>query len=350
MPLQSFEQIIYGGSQIPKDEFFRLITEGSQVSIREIPGMGRGLFADKDFEVDETIFIEVPLISVTRNVTCCGYCVHPLPEDPEKCSACQTKYCSSECKEEDFRQCHEVLCGGEIDSPSYESLKKGSKSPSKRRKKSPFSSLLLLCQEEERVYPVLIARIFAYITLQHMRGEPSDSRCWNYLSCWIGPAAFQSDEQHFDLIFQIFKHTPIAHLVTRERYSELLTLITRYAYGINTCEKDEDGAREDGVGIYQKGSFFNHNCAPNVTRDFSKNDFYVEFSAMEPIKKGQQLFAEYVVRSKPVKSRRKKLLRNYGFLCNCERCVEELAELKPKRRRKPLSRPSKSSPNFLKSD
>lgn len=65
-------------------------------------------------------------------------------------------------------------------------------------------------------------------------------------------------------------------------------------------------------------SYFNHACASNVVGRSTGNLRYI--ITTRPIKKGQQLFVNYMGYFKPVAECQTYLSENFGFQCNCERC------------------------------
>lgn len=82
-----------------------------------------------------------------------------------------------------------------------------------------------------------------------------------------------------------------------------------------------------GSGIFALASFFNHSCAPNITRITVENKLV--FVASRPIEKGQQLFVSY--RSKfmatPKPERQLELQNSYRFKCSCEACTKNYPTL-----------------------
>lgn len=66
------------------------------------------------------------------------------------------------------------------------------------------------------------------------------------------------------------------------------------------------------------GTLLNHSCMPNVI--FSEKDGYMCFISVINIKKGEELFDNYI-NIKMAKNERLKLLsKQYGFKCKCSRC------------------------------
>lgn len=89
---------------------------------------------------------------------------------------------------------------------------------------------------------------------------------------------------------------------------------------------DKNG-NEIGSGIFPLSSFFNHSCAPNVSRITVDNKLV--FIVTRPIEKNQQLLVCY--RSNFLgfnkRDRKKELRRSYRFECSCEACFNDYPTL-----------------------
>lgn len=74
--------------------------------------------------------------------------------------------------------------------------------------------------------------------------------------------------------------------------------------------------------IFLTASYFNHSCLPNVTK-LAKGNLAV-VKAIQPIKKGQQLFVTYLAGDlieRTSKDRNDELQSTYKFRCKCELCI-----------------------------
>lgn len=83
------------------------------------------------------------------------------------------------------------------------------------------------------------------------------------------------------------------------------------------------GAGEDvpESGIFFRGSLFNHSCEPNCRPSFLGDAIIVV--AMSDVPASEELTFTYVPPDATVGERRKMLLENYGFECDCARCKKE---------------------------
>lgn len=71
-------------------------------------------------------------------------------------------------------------------------------------------------------------------------------------------------------------------------------------------------------------SLFNHACAPNVFNSSAANKEIC--ITLRPIKKGQQLFVKYLCGDRTTRQRQDLLLKQWGFLCKCDKCVPQCSQ------------------------
>lgn len=81
-----------------------------------------------------------------------------------------------------------------------------------------------------------------------------------------------------------------------------------------------------GTGFYAVQSCVNHSCAPNAAADCLANG-QMAIRALTRIPAGSEVLLSYIEEEGADVHERREMLRDYGFLCKCERCsAEELAE------------------------
>ncbi|EER05691.1 hypothetical protein, conserved, partial [Perkinsus marinus ATCC 50983] len=73
------------------------------------------------------------------------------------------------------------------------------------------------------------------------------------------------------------------------------------------------------AGVYPNAALFNHSCHPNVIPAFGHGST-LSFRAIRDISPGEEICHSYVELTLPSWKRRDVLLRDYEFLCECERC------------------------------
>jgi len=82
-----------------------------------------------------------------------------------------------------------------------------------------------------------------------------------------------------------------------------------------------------GIGIFSIPSFMNHSCQPNIIQTFfyGCNDHRpptLHLTASTNISAGEELMISYLDNSTPRHIRRKQLLEDYYFLCDCPGCED----------------------------
>lgn len=77
--------------------------------------------------------------------------------------------------------------------------------------------------------------------------------------------------------------------------------------------------------VYHWISFINHDCEPNAYIEQVEEHEELRLHARKPIKKGEQIRITYVNPLHGVRLRRRELRVNWGFLCQCDRCQNELS-------------------------
>lgn len=83
-----------------------------------------------------------------------------------------------------------------------------------------------------------------------------------------------------------------------------------------------------GWGVWPEASFFNHSCQPNIrkARQGRQWSFFADTTPGQTIEVDQQLCITYLggdEKDLDVCERRKRLHEQWGFWCQCERCVQE---------------------------
>ena len=78
-----------------------------------------------------------------------------------------------------------------------------------------------------------------------------------------------------------------------------------------------------GTATYLAPSLFNHSCDPNVDVAWVSGDAGAQMRTRVHVARGTELTICYTDGGAPVDARRGALEHAYGFVCRCERCVEE---------------------------
>jgi hypothetical protein len=73
-----------------------------------------------------------------------------------------------------------------------------------------------------------------------------------------------------------------------------------------------------GLCFEPSASLANHSCTPNTVIGFDGR--YMTLRALDPIKKGEQIFISYVDVTQTLDARRQELEERYFFTCHCAKC------------------------------
>lgn len=78
-----------------------------------------------------------------------------------------------------------------------------------------------------------------------------------------------------------------------------------------------------GVGIYEAGAMFNHECYPAVARFFNSTNLI--FNSIRPLKKGEVVAENYgpIFSKQTLAERQRNLTSRYWFKCECRACRED---------------------------
>jgi hypothetical protein len=81
----------------------------------------------------------------------------------------------------------------------------------------------------------------------------------------------------------------------------------------------------DGTGFYLLTCKINHSCDPNVQihyKNDSEKGLVLEMKVIKEITKEEEFFQSYINQF-ATKNERQKALQDYGFLCQCSKCISE---------------------------
>ena len=81
--------------------------------------------------------------------------------------------------------------------------------------------------------------------------------------------------------------------------------------------------RFEGSALYPCVALSNHSCQPNFTMRYADGCF-ADMVALRKVRAGDELNLAYVSPSTPLPERVAALWRNWGFVCTCRRCQDEV--------------------------
>lgn len=82
--------------------------------------------------------------------------------------------------------------------------------------------------------------------------------------------------------------------------------------------------KESGIALFPEIALFNHSCEPNVQLTFSMNEskeFIASARVLKPVKRGEQLFIQYIAsEDMPISRFGAAMRKRWGFECGCPIC------------------------------
>lgn len=79
---------------------------------------------------------------------------------------------------------------------------------------------------------------------------------------------------------------------------------------------------QQGTGFYAVQSTINHSCIPNAKAVCLPNS-QLEVLALSSLPAGAEVLLSYIDEEGAGREERQVMLRDYGFVCKCERCEAE---------------------------
>ncbi|SCU83467.1 LAMI_0C03334g1_1 [Lachancea mirantina] len=314
----------------------------SKIELRNTKQMGKGLVAKSDLKFGELVFSEKwPLILVPQlekktlaaKGRCCSLCGASLTQSSHftvinglDCSGCSSVWCSKHCKKADITHNflnHQTSKNTQIDAKGWREYEEFCRSNSADIAYSVgvmFARFLTDRQNGPR-----LKNQFASLAgvSQLLRMKALDSiNVGGTFDASTGPEFLPDSSKWstcFDLFCQAFP-TASSEGITQESF---LTDIGKFH--INQVSGQ----------IYTIFSHVNHSCEPNVRYEIDPH-WGLKVYARKPITIGEELFVSYVNPLHGLMLRRRELRVNWGFICNCPRCLKEV-ESRNKTKIKPAS-------------
>lgn len=318
-----------------------------------LSGRGRGVVASRCIGAGEVVLVDHPALSVVceeANEDFCSYCLRSLvmghgegsqvpsaiPVDGgEKGRRCQSCLSCSFCSE----KCQQRACGEHIHSPSV------------CRALASLRGVDNLNSEEKSSARFLIA---AYNLLSDgaakvdvddpMKGSPSTSHCRNRIFEKI-LALDGGDDRVTKEVEKL--HAAVLESITSWFVSEdggtyeflkekegvkttarLVARDQRNSFGIMAPFFPGGERKLRGYAMYLDASRLNHSCYPNVCRFDSpdseeEGNLVMSFRALRDIAEGEEILGSYFPLGWNLRERQQRVKEEYGFVCDCARCVLE---------------------------
>lgn len=317
---------------------------------------GKGLYAKNKISKGDLIWEESQLfyipplanVNLIKGGKACSYCGKLLTQSSSNsgisvlkgldCNVCTEIWCSQVCKKIDF-QLHGLLKHNIYNPNSRGSSKKMIDA-------NAFLELQDYCLKEQWNALYAITIIYANILTdksgvkgkqfgamarvsQNIRYKALNSSAGSFDNMQ-GGALFVEEQQErlwkegYEKFVNVFPKSSDSGDISYEEFMYMMG-----TYNINNLDSC----------IYLVQSHLNHNCDPNTSVETSTTvrTKGLKVFAARDIKAGEELTTTYVNPSYTVQQRRRELRVNWGFLCGCQKCKNDLQS---QQRRKSSSIPS----------
>lgn len=298
---------------------------------------GRLITAKTDIRIGETLLVEKAYVRSSTGAECYNCSKKNMNFFP--CLNCaDVMYCSKNCSDENF---HSVECNTEF----------GSDDSSEGESSSFILRSLVIGINTFKTIDEMIALITSCLSTDPKEICQSISTPMEMYKAFFELSSFIRDQQILDfrkqaaVIFNTIMGSSKLSLKfdTQAKQRFLGHLIVHHGLIIRTnafgglCEPADEFNDDDVNGkalsrteidndyernVFLLTSYFNHSCLPNVTKLSIDNLAVVQ--AIQPIKKGQQLFVTYLAGELIKRTsidRNDELEKGYGFRCNCDLCT-----------------------------
>ncbi|KAJ3678209.1 hypothetical protein LUZ60_002012 [Juncus effusus] len=268
----------------------------------ELPNRGRSLISTVPIKPGEVILTDAPLLlypaSLASLPSFCSRCFRSFQSPPVACPCCNVgMFCSVGCRDMSHAR---LLC---VALPGLVSL--GATSP----------DLLFLLS----AYSLPTSSVMQLLSLSN-------------------PSSIEgtSVEEAQNLHAQIRALIPVN--LTPENFSVDITYALLAKEKVNSFalmnpikpeSEGEESVQARAYGIYPNASLFNHDCLPNASRfDYLDdpnrlNNTDVIIRALHEIPEGREVCISYFPVNWRFKERQSRLMEDYGFRCECDRCKIE---------------------------
>lgn len=293
--------------------------EGELLSLSEIEGRGRALVAAQPLKGGQIILRDSPILlysalPLTPSSNCyCDYCFKILkPISSSTTTSCPNCglhfFCNSNCLSASQSSSHsDWVC---------QSLRRLRQNP------SPLPQQSLERQVQARfllaAYNLAIVSPSRFQTLLSFQGQVQS----------LDPCTAEA-AQFLHSLLSSFCPLPVEGLFSLELTNALLAKDKLNAFGLMEPFSEQGQRSVRAYGLYAKASFFNHDCLPNACRfdyvDTAIGPYNTDIviRMIHDVPQGREICLSYFPVDENYASRQKRLLEEYGFACDCDRCKVE---------------------------
>jgi len=335
------------------EAFKKLLQDGNgsdaAVEIRDC-AYGRGVFAKRSFKPMETVFTDRPIVSASFDLAeHCYHCCKTLTSSSTNVVKSSDeemqflKFCSEKCLTDAHEQYHSEIITRKTTLSSEANNNKDN-----YNNNDAVNSFLQLYKtaaegiSTSRVFPLVIAKLFAHIKKHYPRAKSLSEISFIYLladqldalNCDTSmqqPLPKQAFFFSWNAYVNVAKSLGLLYsteypFIDFKLFLELERRMTANSFQIS--EGSSSNKSSTATGLYLRTSYINHSCEPNVvcqSNAQSTGDLH-QVIAVKPIKAGEQLFSTYVQLDLSY-AQRQYMLTQYGIQCKCGRCQREAAAM-----------------------
>ncbi|KAJ3283357.1 hypothetical protein HK104_010415 [Borealophlyctis nickersoniae] len=257
-----------------------------------------GFFTAREYVTGETLLQEPELLCVVTSNTACRHCGTSLTSPPHSCPHCSLPFCSPNCLEHAQSSYHLALCTKDI---------------------TRLLDIVCSAPTTKSLNLLHILKLFSIALFTNT--HPLDLPFARHLS----PISYESNKhkgfsttsiQTFKLITSILDIPPDDQRFEFWVYLSLDNMLTCNTFAVRG---DQGGSRGYLLPLT---AMINHNCVPNAKMVVDGG--VARVVAVREIGVGEEVFLSYVdvEDSAGDFSRRDRLLNGWGFICRCDKCLE----------------------------
>ncbi|KAL1208348.1 Histone-lysine N-methyltransferase ASHR2 [Cardamine amara subsp. amara] len=284
------------------------------LKVAEIGGRGRSLVAAQSLRAGQVILRESPLLLysafpfLSSVSPYCDHCFRLVPSSAQKCQSCSlVSFCSPNCLAshtpwicESLRRLHQSSSAAFADQPSDRQVQ---------------ARFLL------SAYNLAAASPSDFQVLLSLQGSGNNGDSSSSVTDSAAAKFLHS------LLSAVCPPLPVP--ISPELTAALLAKDKVNAFGLMepfSVLNEKRSVR--AYGIYPKTSFLNHDCLPNACRfDYvdsaSDGNTDIIIRMIHDVPQGREICLSYFPVNMNYSSRQKRLLEDYGFKCDCDRCKVE---------------------------
>ena len=181
--------------------------------------------------------------------------------------------------------------------------------------------------EDGKKFPLMARLILADTLEKSLSGEGT---LWNGILghlCFANNESYASDKTPYHEFINYLivtakiniKKSELMNIVPVEMYDRIIRILHLNCITITYNEEDV------ATGLFGLASMFNHSCDPNVEMLDKMEDKsgFARFHCLHDVEVGEELCIQYAGKNDSYEDRQQYLMWNYGFQCQCKKCIRD---------------------------